>query len=305
MQQNRKLILMNSVCAVLSIWCINFFAHDHNQTIDYYASVEPICHIIENYSSCCSHSCVQRVAELDKHTILTHDEMSVVATYYHALLNHDPEIVCDVARAHKKNKIFNRLCVKNNMVIGGDLLVCNSAFINGLNCQGSACAPGATGDTGATGQTGITGLTGFTGNTGPLGAAGAPGATGEPGVALSYAYIYNTAAQTAVSFVSFNSNGILQNITHSVNDIDITVNNTGLYEITYEVIAIRTSGGVGFFDSPSTPLQIRGQGILQLNAGDIINLAARTGANNIDLVTPPAGFDADSINASILIRQIA
>lgn len=202
MQQNRKLILMNSLCAVLSMWYINFFAHDSNQVVGYYASIEPIYQIIKNYSLCTSHSCVQQVAEfveqgylfmpydlvcscvdeLGKNKMLTHDEMSIVATYYNALLAHDPEIVCDVERAHKKNKIFNRLCVKNNMIIGGDLLVCNSALINGLNCHGSAGSPGATGDTGATGQTGITGLTGINGLLGARGALGATGQTGPTGL---------------------------------------------------------------------------------------------------------------------------
>lgn len=196
--------------------------------------------------------------------------------------------------------------------------------------QGPLGIQGNRGAQGPTGQTGITGLTGFTGNTGPLGAAGATGATGQPGVALSYAYIYNTVAQTAVSFVSFSNNGVLQNITHAPNDIDIIVDNAGLYEITYEVMAIQTNGGVGVNNAtqfyltingafieetrngvgfaggnPNIPLQIRGQAILQLPAGAFVNLAARTGANSIDLVAPPAGFTTPSINASILIRQIA
>jgi hypothetical protein len=196
--------------------------------------------------------------------------------------------------------------------------------------QGPVGIQGNRGVQGPTGQTGATGLTGFTGNTGPSGAAGATGATGDQGVTLSYAYIYNTAPQASVSFVSFSNNGVLQNVTHTPGDTDIIVNNAGLYEITYEVIAIRTNGGVGvdnatqFYitingafieetrngvgfsgDSPNTPLQVRGQAILNLSAGDFVNLATRTGTFNIDLVTAPAGYLADSINASILIRQIA
>lgn len=196
--------------------------------------------------------------------------------------------------------------------------------------QGPVGIQGARGAQGPTGQTGITGFTGFTGNTGALGAAGATGATGDQRVTLSYAYLYNTVPQTSISFVNFSNNGVLQNITHTPGDTDIIVDNAGLYEITYEIIAIRTNGGVGvdnatqFYitingafieetrngvgfsgDSPNTPLQVRGQAILNLSAGDFVNLAARTGTFSIDLVTPPAGYAAGSINASILIRQIA
>ncbi|BDC34755.1 hypothetical protein Noda2021_07130 [Candidatus Dependentiae bacterium Noda2021] len=188
---------------------------------------------------------------------------------------------------------------------------------------------GALGAQGQTGPTGITGLTGFTGNQGPTGIPGATGATGEPGVALSYAYIYNTAAQTAVSFVNFSDNGVLLNVTHALGDSDIIVDNAGVYEITYEVMAINTNGGVGvnnnaqFFiaingafieetrngvglgGDPNTPFQVRGQAILTLPAGAFVNIGARTGTFSVDLVTPPAGFAGSSINASILIRQIA
>lgn len=120
---------------------------------------------------------------------------------------------------------------------------------------------------GQTGPTGITGLTGFTGNQGPTGIPGATGATGEPGVALSYAYIYNTAAQTAVSFVNFSDNGVLLNVTHALGDSDIIVDNAGVYEITYEVMAINTNGGVGVNNNAQFFIAINGAFIEETRNG--------------------------------------
>lgn len=88
----------------------------------------------------------------------------------------------------RRDKIFNSLCVRNSVRIGGDLLVCGK-IVAGQN-QTNSITKGTTGSTGSTGpigllgptgSTGAQGVQGATGNTGPQGAQGIPGNTGPQG----------------------------------------------------------------------------------------------------------------------------
>lgn len=93
----------------------------------------------------------------------------------------------------KACKKYASVCVRNNMRIGGNLIVCGSINGGSTTCQGDPGNPGATGLSGATGATGADGFTGFTGNqgaqatqgntgnTGPTGATGLTGITGIQG----------------------------------------------------------------------------------------------------------------------------
>lgn len=200
MQQAKKLLLMNSLCAILCLWNAFIVTHEIDEFADRYASIEPIYHIVKQYAQSLPlvtdlvdyvdkgyvyipyDTVCSCIVELQSRVTLTSDESQIINAYYAAIHNNDPDIVCDVNNLRRKNAAFNRVCVKNNLIIGGDLLVCNSALISGLNCQGSVGDPGATGDTGATGITGLTGLTGTNGLAGARGALGATGQTGPTGL---------------------------------------------------------------------------------------------------------------------------
>lgn len=100
-------------------------------------------------------------------------------TYYRQLLAHDASLVLDEQAARSRCKNFNQLCVKGNVKIGGNLLVCGTICPDpSVSCFGPQ---GATGQTGATGLTAPTGFTGFTGAQGARGAQGSTGQTGFTG----------------------------------------------------------------------------------------------------------------------------
>ncbi|MFI0435392.1 MAG: hypothetical protein ACH350_06675 [Parachlamydiaceae bacterium] len=161
-----------------------------------------------------------------------------------------------------------------------------------------AGATGATGPTGAgtTGATGPTGSAGVTGATGPTGAqgvtgAGATGPTGPTGgiSPMNYAYAYElaTLADATVAGgadVPFSNNGPINGITHTVPQTTITVPQTGVYQINYNVsittgagsaLAIAVNGTV----DPSTTIpaliatgEVSGSCLLSLTAGNTISL---------------------------------
>lgn len=133
-------------------------------------------------------------------------EFAKLDDYYKQLLAQDHSVVVDEEIARSRCKKFNQLCVKGNVKIGGNLIVCGticpdpsiSCFgpqgatgqtgVTGITAPtgftgftGVQGARGAQGSTGQTGFTGPTGNTGFTGLTGPLGAIGALGSTGNTG----------------------------------------------------------------------------------------------------------------------------
>lgn len=81
----------------------------------------------------------------------------------------------------KACKKYASVCVRNNVRIGGNLIVCGSINGNSNPCQGDPGNPGATGFTGDTGATGPDGFTGFTGNQGASAAQGNTGNTGPTG----------------------------------------------------------------------------------------------------------------------------
>jgi hypothetical protein len=126
--------------------------------------------------------------------------------YYRQLLTQDLSYVVDEQTARSRCKNFDKLCVKGNVKIGGNLIVCGTICPDpSVACFGPQGATGQTGaigltaptgftgftgaqgargglgDTGFTGFTGPTGNTGFTGLAGAAGAAGAQGATSNTG----------------------------------------------------------------------------------------------------------------------------
>ncbi|CAN5194486.1 hypothetical protein BH09DEP1_BH09DEP1_0810 [soil metagenome] len=95
--------------------------------------------------------------------------------------------------------VLSNLCVGNDTVIQGDLIVCGTLTASGVG--GATGATGVTGPTGpaggppgSTGATGSTGRTGSTGNTGPTGATvtGSTGITGPTGPSGSTGSTGNT-----------------------------------------------------------------------------------------------------------------
>lgn len=201
MQQPKKFAWMSSLCALLCWWNGLWLAQNLDEFADRYAFIEPVCHMIKQHthaSLTATHAIADYteqgflyipydlvcncIRELQTYATLTDDEFQALNEYYTLLDNNDPEVVCDITTLRKRTKIFNSVCVKNNLIVGGNLLVCANAVISGLNCQGSAGDPGATGDTGATGITGLTGLTGLNGLAGARGAIGATGQTGPTGL---------------------------------------------------------------------------------------------------------------------------
>lgn len=115
---------------------------------------------------------VARQALLD----LKSDNPDEIECLLHKIEASDPELVIDTETARKRCKQFNKLCVRGNVLICGNLLVCKQ--ICGITCDPSSGNPGPTGNTG---PTGAPGTTGFTGNQGALGARGLQGATGDTG----------------------------------------------------------------------------------------------------------------------------
>lgn len=179
---------------------------------------------------------------------------------------------------------------------------------------GSAGAAGAAGAIGAQGLTGDTGSTGFTGFTGNIGARGLQGSTGNTGTSLitdAFGYVIDQSG-SSIAFTDYGANllytanGPLRNITRV--GANITVLLTGVYEINFQVLgrsedplADPTSPAVqvGLYrngapleggqygagttlESPTLRRQVNGQIIVQLNAGDVLNLVN----HSTGLVTP-------------------
>jgi len=119
----------------------------------------------------------------------------------------------------------------------------------------------------------------------------------------SYGYVYDTAIDLFLpgSPITFNNNGPLFGITHTLGTSQITIQNTGVYMVLW-------SAAVGSYmdtvceiyingvPAPSTAylgfLAAVGLAILSLSAGDVIELVTISG-----IYGPP-------IEASVLIRQI-
>ena len=113
---------------------------------------------------------------------------------------------------------------------------------------GPAGDAGATGASGPAGATGPTGATGATGETGPAGPAGTAGATGPTGAAppLNALYATNDPSQSPASngdALTFDTNQVLEGtaISHTAGSGDFTLNDAGIYKITYSVVGTNTT----------------------------------------------------------------
>lgn len=190
---------------------------------------------------------------------------------------------------------------------------------------------GATGPTGPTGTAGITGPTGPTGLTGAIGPTGATGPTGPTGSAIGvYGGLYNSSSQlvfftAADTYVKLNLNTALPSnqVTPNANST-ITVNETGTYEINYNILmstsaavdvsaAVRNNGTVipqtrgsqTLTIDDTTTLAYDGRlscsTIVNLTAGDILDLVV------LVLRTLPTGLDAavnGNANCTLTIKKI-
>jgi hypothetical protein len=122
-----------------------------------------------------------------------------------------------------------------------------------IGATGTTGFTGSTGQNGATGSTGQIGATGDTGAIGPTGSTGAIGPTGSSGVnAQDYAFINrtNTAPTTIPTTITTISNfaTISPGSNWTTNGTTtLTVPNTGVYSITYNITVVWTnSATVGF-----------------------------------------------------------
>jgi hypothetical protein len=155
------------------------------------------------------------------------------------------------------------------------------------------------------GATGQQGPAGATGQQGPVGPAGQP----------NYGYIYNVSAQTVAieAPVIFDSNGPLSGFTHTAPGAAIGVLSAGMYLIDFSAsgtqvdqFALTDNGTVvpgTTYGSGAGTQQNNGQVIVNLGAGDVLNLVNHSSASAIGLATSIGGTQAN-VNASIVIEQL-
>ena len=142
---------------------------------------------------------------------------------------------------------------------------------------GPAGPTGPTGLTGPAGPTGPTGLTGPTGPTGLNGPAGPAGPAGKPAPRPAYAAFHSTQSQTIPAAapnaapVSITSD-ILNDIRLEEDGITITFLRTGLYHISYGIIATSAAGpdaSIGIYESKhGTPAPAAAASIRPLLTGN-------------------------------------
>ena len=185
-------------------------------------------------------------------------------------------------------------------------------------CKPVCCCPvlGPTGPTGPTGPSG--GPTGPTGPTGPQGIQGIQGPTGPtgptgPGPGIeTFGYVYNLATEEQAVVVGgdafdFSNNGPLQGVIHLAGSEDITVTETGVYEIDYNVsttlgvgaaIALAVNGVID--DSTTVGVlvavgNVSGTAMLSLSAGDIITLVNNSLISITQTLEPNVGAQLNII----------
>ena len=183
---------------------------------------------------------------------------------------------------------------------------------------GATGVAGSTGAAGATGPPGPAGPTGPTGATGVTGAAGATGATGATGAAgaLLYAYYYNLSSEVVAieADISFSTNGnSTAGFTHLAGTTEITIDNAGVYELSFIVsgvepnqFAVFDNGSVvpgSVYASGAGTQETTGQVIFTASAGDVVTLRNHSSASAVTLQTL-AGGTQTNVNASIAIQQI-
>ena len=196
----------------------------------------------------------------------------------------------------------------------GTSWVCSNASATGATgAQGAAGPQGSTGGQGLVGPTGAPGTPGTNGTNGTNGTAGATGAAGG---LSQYAHIYNLAAQVVAieADTLFSHNGVITaGITHVAGTSQVTLVNSGSYEIGFSLSTIEpgqfalflngTVVGASIFGSGAGTQQNNGHVILVASAGDVITLRNHSSASPVTLQTL-AGGTQTSVNASILIRKV-
>ena len=189
---------------------------------------------------------------------------------------------------------------------------------------GPAGPTGPTGLIGPAGPTGPTGLTGPTGPTGLNGPAGPAGPAGKPAPRPAYAAFHSTQSQTIPAAapnaapVSITSD-ILNDIRLEEDGITITFLRTGLYHISYGIIATSAAGpdaSIGIYESkhgtpaPAAAASIRplltgnrevnGTFMSTYSSGDTIFL----GISSSNPVTLFTNTTESAVNAHITINSL-
>ncbi|WP_171716006.1 BclA C-terminal domain-containing protein [Paenibacillus phytohabitans] len=188
-----------------------------------------------------------------------------------------------------------------------------TGFTGATGLPGATGATGATGLPGTIGASGFTGATGLTGGTGATGLAGATGATGS--VSSSYAYIFNTGAQSVATEadVTFDSNESLVGFSHTPNTAAINVENSGDYAVIFIVNAVEANQFTLYLNGAPVGGSVYGSGagtqpnpgmvIISAVTGDVITLRNHSSAAAVTLQTLAGGTQINS-NASILIYRL-
>ena len=144
---------------------------------------------------------------------------------------------------------------------------------------GATGSTGPTGETGATGPTGPTGQTGETGATGPTGETGATGPTGPTGSApvAQALSAYSTPATQAQAgnAVEFDQNASQNGtaITHTAGSTTFTINQPGIYSVTYTGTASPGTGAT-FPTTNLLQMQLNGSNIPGADAQSIFNASS-------------------------------
>ena len=189
---------------------------------------------------------------------------------------------------------------------------------------GPAGPTGPTGLIGPAGPTGPTGLTGPTGPTGLNGPAGPAGPAGKPAPRPAYAAFHSTQSQTIPAAAPNAAPGsitsdILNDIRLEEDGITITFLRTGLYHISYGIIATSAAGpdaSIGIYESkhgtpaPAAAASIRplltgnrevnGTFMSTYSAGDTIFL----GISSSNPVTLFTNTTESAVNAHITINSL-
>ncbi|MFZ5953472.1 MAG: BclA C-terminal domain-containing protein [Candidatus Dependentiae bacterium] len=209
-------------------------------------------------------------------------DLVAVAHYQEQIAHNNADIVLSATEVKKQCKRFNKVCVKKDVLICGNLTVCCNA--PNIVCDPGVGPRGATGPTGATGDPGITGFTGnqgaagarglqgATGNTGPQGITGDPGFTGFTGAQGNKGNTGNTGANGITGLTGFTGP---QGAT-GIGEADQAL------AYIYSSGATSISGGSGFTGSTAIPFDTNAVlvGILH-NPGSTDIVIQRTGTYEI------------------------
>ena len=184
--------------------------------------------------------------------------------------------------------------------------------------QGEQGEPGPQGEVGPQGEPGIhgeQGEPGIQGEDGPQGETGPEGPAGPAGGILGYGYIYNLTPQTVAieAPILFDNTGPVLGVIHAPGTPDIEVVEAGTYSITYSVSGTEPNQFAIFVNGAPVPSTVYGSGagtqqntgqaILELGAGDIINIVNHSSAAAVGLASVIGGTQPN-VNASVLIERL-